>query len=124
MTTVFPALRQFQTPQNFSGKVATALMKPALGDLATTMSSCDDPDEYDLMPSFLHSLYGTAAHVPATKDKNVLGVAGYQRDYLNSFDLVMFMGEHRALTRITRSMCLIPSMVENTTQANPPLKEA
>ncbi|KAF8260706.1 hypothetical protein EI94DRAFT_1747701 [Lactarius quietus] len=77
-----------------------------------TMSCCDDLDEYDLMPSFLHLLYGTAAHVPAAKDKNALGVAGYKRDYLNPFDLVMFMGEHCALTR---SMRLKPSMVENTT---------
>ncbi|KAF8260024.1 hypothetical protein EI94DRAFT_1706610 [Lactarius quietus] len=101
-TTFFPPLRQFQT-QIFSGKVEMALVKPALGNLGMTMSCCDDLDEYNLMLSFLHSLYGTAAHVPAakdknTKDKNALGVAGYKRDYLNPFDLVMFMGEHCTLT--------------------------
>ncbi|KAF8258635.1 subtilisin-like protein [Lactarius quietus] len=90
-TTFFPPLRQFQTLRNFSG----GPVKPESGELARMMSSREDPDEYDLTPSFLRSLYHTAHYVPAATDKNALGVAGYLKDYPSPFDLAMFMGEYR-----------------------------
>ncbi|KAH9035165.1 subtilisin-like protein [Lactarius deliciosus] len=62
------------------------------GDLGTGLSR---RDQY-VTPSFLRWLYKTSRYVPLATDRNVLGVAGYLRDYPSPDDLREFMNEYRS----------------------------
>ncbi|KAH9035171.1 subtilisin-like protein [Lactarius deliciosus] len=62
------------------------------GDLGTGLSRRDQ----DVTSSFLRSFYKTSTYVPSAADRNVLGVAGYLRDYPNPDDLRQFMNEYRS----------------------------
>ena len=62
----------------------------------TGLSSRDgDETDIKITPSELRSLYGTAAYVPAAKDRNKLGVLGMQGDYPSEDDLRRFMTAYR-----------------------------
>ncbi|KAF8263390.1 subtilisin-like protein [Lactarius quietus] len=51
--------------------------------------------EQDITPSDLRSLYKTEGYVPAAADRNVLGIAGFARQYPSPQDLKIFMKEYR-----------------------------
>ncbi|KAI9451319.1 subtilisin-like protein [Lactarius psammicola] len=81
-TTHFDSLRMVQQPpRKRSIGRATAMENATSGELVMVLSRRDGVN--DVEPSFLRRLYKTVAYVPASTDKNVLGIA----------DLTTFMKE-------------------------------
>ncbi len=78
---------QLQTPRNRSGGAAS-------GEPAMMLSSRVDV-KY-ITPSFLRRLYYTFAYKPVATDRNMLGIAGYLKDYPSPADLAAFMRTYRS----------------------------
>lgn len=57
------------------------------GSAATVPASCANT----ITPSCLRTLYNTAGYVPTATASNVLGIAGYLKEYANHADLTTFM---------------------------------
>ncbi len=88
-TTHFASPRMsWQTPRKRSSGAATGLVKAGSSELGTALSG---RDEGDITPAILHSLYSSAAYVPAATDRNKLGVGGYGGQSPNPADLSVFM---------------------------------
>ncbi|KAF8259981.1 peptidase S8/S53 domain-containing protein [Lactarius quietus] len=66
------------------------------GELSGALSNRDEEDEKEIYPSTLRSLYRTDTYVPAAKDKNILGIASFSKDYASHIDLTTFMRLCRA----------------------------
>jgi len=93
-TSFFSPLTQWHTPRNLSGGAAAGLVKSASDEPATTLSSRDRIDY--VTPSFLRSLYGTEAYIPAARDTNALGIVGFSKQYPSPADLKVFMRKYRS----------------------------
>ncbi len=88
-TTYFAStLTLWQTPQRRSFGEITDM---ASREPVTVLSSRYD----EVTPSYLRSLYRTAAYVPAATDRNRLGVAGFLNNYPSPADLTTFLMEWR-----------------------------
>ncbi|KAI9452652.1 subtilisin-like protein [Lactarius psammicola] len=84
---------QWQTARNRPGSAAGGLVKSALGEPATMLSSRKIIDH--LTPDILRRMYDTYSYAPFATDRNFLGVVGILGDYPNLADLTAFMLKYR-----------------------------
>ncbi|KAI9435588.1 subtilisin-like protein [Lactarius indigo] len=93
-TTYFGSPRtQWQRLRKRSGRAAGALAESTSGEPVKVLSNRLDSGH--VTPQYLRELYNTLGYVPAAKNKNKLGIAGYLGDYPSDDDLTAFMNKYR-----------------------------
>ncbi|KAI9450437.1 subtilisin-like protein [Lactarius psammicola] len=96
-TTDFAPTRKLrQTSRRHSVRTAAAQAQPeAASEKDVTVSLLSRDDDGDTKPSFLRRFYRTSGYVPASADKNSLGILGFLDEYPGQADLTNFMTKYR-----------------------------
>ncbi|KAH9060351.1 subtilisin-like protein [Lactarius deliciosus] len=89
-----PPRTQRHAPRNGPEGEAVGLARAASGEPVTMLSSRGEIDTIN--PSFLRWLYGTSTYIPASTDRNSLGIVGFLEDNPNPADLEAFMRKYRS----------------------------
>ncbi|KAH8985683.1 subtilisin-like protein [Lactarius akahatsu] len=89
-----PPRTQRHPPPNGPDGGAVGLVRAASGEPVTMLSSREEIDTIN--PSFLRWLHGTSTYIPASTDRNSLGIVGFLEDYPSPADLEAFMRKYRS----------------------------
>ena len=108
-TTAFTSTRLLQSeeiPRSDSG----GAMNATSGEPVNTTLLRRAPDELNIVPSMLRSLYKTEGYSPIAIEKNELGVVGHRNEVPSLVDLFNFMSEYRTDAEPVKSIPIIETI--------------